>query len=101
MPIKADTEVTEDDWKNHHILLIGRPEANAAVERAPKNLPVTFGASVVHDPRRDLRPSGTAVIVAGENPFSPRFGVVLFAGLGAESTWHCVEELEGNTPRWC
>jgi len=36
---------------------------------------------------------GTALIAAGENPLNPRFEVVLFAGLGAEATWHAVENV--------
>ena len=36
---------------------------------------------------------GTALIAAGENPLNPRFEVVLYAGLGAESTWHAVERV--------
>ena len=96
VPIKADAEVTDDDWKSHHVLLVGRPASNAAVDRAAKNLPVAFGpASFTLNGETYAHP-GTAVIAAGDNPSSPRFEVVLFAGLGAEATWHCVEHLGGR-----
>jgi hypothetical protein len=35
----------------------------------------------------------SAVIVAGVHPPNSRYEVVLFAGLGAEATWHCVQRL--------
>ncbi len=96
VPIKADTEITEDDWKSHHVLLVGRPATNSAAELAAKSLPVTFGpASFILKGETYAHP-GTAVIVSGDNPLNPRYEVVLFAGLGAEATWHCVEHLGGR-----
>jgi hypothetical protein len=96
VPIKADTEITEDDWKSHHVLLVGRPATNAAAELAAKSLPVTFGpASFILRGETYAHP-GTAVIVSGDNPLNPRYEVVLFAGLGAEATWHSVEHLGGR-----
>jgi Phospholipase B len=96
VPIKSDTEVTEDDWKTHHILLVGRPETNAAVARASKTLPAVFGPASFTIKGETYAHPGTAVIVAGDNPLSPRFAVVLFAGLSAEATWHCVEHVGGR-----
>ena len=96
IPIKADTEATDDDWKSHHILLVGRPETNGAAGRAGKNLPLTFGPTSFSLKGEIYAHPGTAVVAAGENPANPRFEVVLFAGLGAEATWRCVEHLEGH-----
>ena len=96
VPIKSDAEATEEDWKGHHVLLVGRPVANSAVDRAAKNLPVRFGPSSFTLKGETYAHPGTAVIASGDNPLSPRHEVVLFAGLGAESTWHCVEHLGGR-----
>ena len=93
VPIKSDAEVTEDDWRSHHILLVGRPSANSAVDRASKNLPVAFGPASFTLKGDAFAHPGTSVIVAGDNPLNPRYEVVVFAGLGAESTWHCVDKL--------
>ena len=96
VPIKSDTEVTDDDWKSHHLLLVGRPDANAAVIKAARTLPVAFGPASFTLRGETYAHPGTALIVAADNPLTPRFEVVLFAGLSAEATWHCVEHLGGR-----
>src|SRR5260370_32527008 len=40
VPIKTDKEVTDGDLKNHHLLLIGRPDANSVVHRSQPYLPI-------------------------------------------------------------
>src|SRR5260370_41467810 len=37
--IKADKEMAEEDCKNHHLLLIGRPASNALAEKFQKTMP--------------------------------------------------------------
>jgi hypothetical protein len=93
VPIKADTDVTDADLTQHHLLLIGRPDSNAVLAKVAKGLPVTFGsASFVLQGQTYAHP-GTAVVAAGSNPLNPRYSVVAFAGLGAEATWQCVQRL--------
>ncbi len=96
VPIKADSELTEEDWKSRHLLLVGRPEANAATARCSKGLPVAFGLASFTLRGETYAHPGTAVIAAGPNPTTARFSVVVFAGLGADATWHCVENLPGR-----
>ena len=96
VPIKADSELTEDDWKSHHVLLVGRPETNAATARAARTLPVAFGPTSFTLRGETYGHAGSAVIVAGENPVNPRFEVVVFAGLGAEATWLCTPRVGGR-----
>ncbi len=43
VPIKSDREVTDDDLKTHHLLLIGRPGCNTVTARFAGELPVSFG----------------------------------------------------------
>lgn len=91
IPIKSDSEATDDDCKAHHLLLIGRPAANSVAARCGKAFPITFGPGSFTLRGSTYAHAGTAVIVAAENPLNPRYEVVLHAGLGAEATWHCVE----------
>ncbi len=93
VPIKPDTDVTDADLKRHHILVIGRPETNAVTARVAKGLPVAFGPASFVLRKDTYAHAASAVVAAGENPFNPRYSVVVYAGLGAEATWHCVQRL--------
>ena len=95
IPVKADKDVTDDELKSHHLLVLGRPDSNTTAAKCGSSLPLTFGqASLVLRNRTYAHPS-SAVIAAGDNPLNGRFSVVLFAGLSADSTWQCVERLPG------
>jgi hypothetical protein len=86
--IKSDKDVSEDELRTHHLLLIGRPDSNALVARFQKSLPIAFGARsfVVRD--KTYANPGSAVAVAADNPLNDHRSVVVIAGLGAESTFH-------------
>jgi hypothetical protein len=86
VPIKSDTEVTEADLKSHHLLLIGRPDSNALVQRFRSAFPITFGSRSFTVRDKTYANAGSAVIAAAENPINRRFSVVVFAGMSAEAT---------------
>ncbi len=86
VPIKTDREVTEDDLKTHHLLLIGRPECNRIAARFAAELPLSFGPrSFVVRGKAYAHPD-SAVLAAAENPLNRRFSLVAIAGLGAGAT---------------
>jgi hypothetical protein len=97
VPIKADTEVTEDDLKNNHLLLIGLPETNSVAARFGKDLPVKFGPRSFTLKGKTYAHMASAVIAAGAHPLTPRRSVVVFAGLSADATWRCVQRLPTDT----
>jgi hypothetical protein len=84
--VKPDTAVSEADLKGHHLLLIGRPDSNALVERFRAGLPVTFGPRSLVVRGKVYAHPGTAVLAAAENPANRRYSVVVIAGLGPAST---------------
>jgi hypothetical protein len=86
VPIKSDRDATDDDLKNHHVILIGRPECNSWSSKYRDALPVKFGPQsfAVHD--EAFAHQGSAVIVAAENPLNKRFSLVVLAGLNGCST---------------
>src|SRR5262249_9140198 len=43
VPVKADRDLTDEEMKSHHLLLIGRPDCNSVTQRCRESLPVTFG----------------------------------------------------------
>jgi hypothetical protein len=97
--IKADKDVTEEDLKTHHLLLIGRPDCNLLVEKHRAKLPIQFGTRsfVVRDD--SYANAGSAVIVAADNPVNPRYSMVVIAGLSAEATLRAAPRLLGNEGR--
>jgi hypothetical protein len=99
VPIQSDKDVSEADLKSHHLLLIGRPDTNAVAARMAEALPVRFsGATFVLRDETYAHPA-TAVIAAGPNPLAGRYEVVLFAGLSAEATWRCAQQVgDRNSP---
>jgi hypothetical protein len=99
IPIRADTEVSEEELKAHHLLLIGRPDTNALVKKYHQHLPISFGRGsfVVHE--EVYAHPDSAVIAAAENPANRRFSLVVFAGLDAASTQRTVSALASQTER--
>jgi hypothetical protein len=93
VPIKADRDVTNEDMKTHHLLLIGRPDSNRCVDRMRSELPVTFGHRSFTVRGGTYGHPGSAVIAAAANPVNKRYAVVVLAGLSAESTRQTASKL--------
>src|SRR5579884_1925936 len=86
VPVKADSDVTEDDLKNHHLLLIGRPDCNSVTRRCRDALPVAFGTRSFVVREEAYAHAGSAVAAAAENPLNRRYSVVVIAGLSPGAT---------------
>jgi hypothetical protein len=86
IPIKSDKEVTNDEIKTHHLLLIGRPDCNALTERFRAALPVRFGSRSFMVRQDAYAHADSAVIAAAANPENPRYSVTVVAGLSAAAT---------------
>jgi hypothetical protein len=93
VPVRTDKEVSDDELKHHHVLLIGRPDANATFGRLNPVLPVAFSSRsfVVRD--ETYAHADSAVIVAGENPLNPRFSLAVVAGMGPAATLRTAPKL--------
>jgi hypothetical protein len=96
LPVKSEKEVTDEDLKANHLLLVGRPDSNRCVERFRDALPVRFGPRSVTVDRDVYAHAGTAVIAAAPNPLNRRYSVTVFAGLSADSTWHTPARLRSG-----
>jgi hypothetical protein len=91
--LKADRDATADDLKKHHLLLIGRPDANRVTAKFRAALPVTFGPRSFAVRGDTYAHAGSAVIAAAANPDDPRHSVVVISGLSASATWHAAPRL--------
>ncbi len=85
--LTTDREVSEEDLRRHHLLLVGRPATNSLTARLAGQLPVGFGPQSFEVRDEVYAHPESAVIAAGENPFNPRYSVVVVAGLSSLGTW--------------
>ena len=84
IPVKTDQQVTDDDLRKNHLLLVGRPDTNRIVERFRDALPVAFGwrsftvrsATYAHAGKRSCRigrePAQPALLVRRVRGPEPR-----------------------------
>ena len=93
VPLRADSETSDDELNDRHLLLVGRPAVNSVTERCAKSLSVRFGEGSFSLRGETYAHADSAIIVAGDSPFSPRWSVVVYAGLGARATRRAVESL--------
>jgi hypothetical protein len=96
IPIKSDREVTEAELKEHHLLLVGRPDGNAVVERFRDALPVRFGSRSFVVRGDSYAHMDTAVAAAAANPLNPRYSVTVVAGLSAAATLRAAAAFLGD-----
>jgi hypothetical protein len=93
VPFKSDKEVTDEDLKTHHLVLIGRPDSNSVIERFRANLPITFGSRSFTVGNETYAHALTAVFAAAANPLNPRYSLVVVSGLSGESTLQAAPRL--------
>jgi Phospholipase B/S-layer like family, C-terminal region len=95
--IKMDSEVTEQDLANHHLLLIGRPDSNSLVQRFQDILPATFGTHSFEIRGTVYAHAESAIIMAIDNPLNRRYSVVTIAGLSGLSTLQVMSKFEDSS----
>lgn len=96
VPVVADSDVTDEQLKNNHLLLVGRPATNGITARCGETSAVRFGAASFELRGEMFSNSASAVVCAGENPFNARREVVVYAGLSAEATRRAIVEPEAR-----
>jgi hypothetical protein len=111
VPVKSDIEVTDEDLRSHHVLLIGRPDVNRQSARWQDAFPTKIGASSFalnrdmftaprgnHEEQLYAHPD-SALIVAAENPLNRRYSTVLIAGLSGAATLRAAPRLAEKNQR--
>ncbi|MEI6537289.1 MAG: hypothetical protein WCN98_18245, partial [Verrucomicrobiaceae bacterium] len=88
MPVRKDTEVTDDDMKECHVVVIGRPATNTVSAHFHDAWPVRFGLQSFEISRKVYAHAETSFIGAAENPLNPRYSMVLLAGLNSQGTFN-------------
>jgi hypothetical protein len=98
VPMKPDSQVSEQDLKGRHLLLIGRPECNSVTARLAHSLPLRFGSRSFVARGQTYANADSAVITAGANPNDPRYSIVCVAGLGPQATVRAALVLPDGAP---
>ncbi len=93
VPVRADKDVSDDELRSRHVILIGRPDTNAAYARLKPGLPVTFGSRSFTVRDDTYAHADSAVLAAAENPLNPRYSLVAVAGMGPASTLRTAPKL--------
>lgn len=91
---KADRDVTDEDIRTHHLLLVGRPVTNALTARFAAQVPVTFGPQSFEIRDEVYTHPESVVIAAGDNPVNPRYSIVVIAGLSSLGTFQVSPQFE-------
>jgi hypothetical protein len=93
VPVKTDKAVTDDELKQHHVILIGRSGTNAALARLNPALPLTLNSQSFTVRQDTYANADSGVIAAAENPLNPRYSLVLVAGMGPAATLRTAPKL--------
>jgi hypothetical protein len=96
VPVKTDREVTEEELRTNHIILIGRPDSNRCMNRFRSAFPITFGSRSFTVDKSVYAHPNSAVAAAAPNPLDPRYSIVVLAGLSAKSTRQSATHLMGH-----
>ncbi|MFM9966500.1 MAG: hypothetical protein ACKV2Q_35430 [Planctomycetaceae bacterium] len=93
VPLKTDRDVTDEDLKSQHLLIVGEPSTNSLLLRATVKSDVKFVSQSFVLRGETYADHDSAVIAASENPWNSRYSVVAFAGLSARATYRLVDSL--------
>ena len=79
--VKTDTEITEDDIRQHNLVLWGDPHSNAVLAKIADKLPIQWGKDQISAATHgDFAANAHAVIAIYPNPLNPEKYVVLNSG---------------------
>lgn len=84
--LRSDSTITEQEIRTHHLILIGRPDANRLLARFKHAFPVTFGPSSFRARGQTYAHPQSAILIAGVNPLNDRYSLVAVSGLSALAT---------------
>jgi len=93
VPVVSDAAATEEQLRNNHLILIGRPSANRITQRFRDAFPLKFSEQSFEVCGEVYAHYRSAVVAAGTNPLNPRFSVTTVAGLSALATYRTVSKL--------
>lgn len=96
-PVKADTEVTEEDIRTSNLFLYGTVESNALIQAIAPELPVSISSRTIEVGDRKYTDPRTKLVMACPNPLDPGRYVVLYTGLSWQTVMDAHTIFHGPT----
>ena len=78
--VKSDNDVTEDDIRDHHLLLWGDPSSNAIYERIAGQLPIAWDAESITSGTNSYTTDRHIPVFVYPNPLNPSRYIVINSG---------------------
>jgi dienelactone hydrolase len=79
-PVKSDTEITDADIRQHHLVVWGDPQSNRLLARIAKELPVKWSEGEIKIGTKNYSGKQFAPVLVFPNPLNPKKYVVLNSG---------------------
>ena len=95
LPVKADTEVTDDDLRTKHLILFGDPASNSWIARALPRLPVKWTREEVRFGSKAYAAADHAPVLISPNPLPGGAGRYIVINSG-----HTFHEAEFTSPNY-
>jgi len=86
VPIRKDFEVSEQELRQHDVLLVGRPETNSALAAWAKHIGLDYEGSVFRVDEKDHASENDGMLFTSPNPEDARHMVLVAAGNSPLST---------------
>ncbi|MCP4679567.1 MAG: prolyl oligopeptidase family serine peptidase [Deltaproteobacteria bacterium] len=96
-PVKADTEVSEEDLEKHSIVIVGTSAGNKLLARIRDKLPIRIEDGAVSLGKKQFAGQGVAASFIYPNPLNPERYVVVHTGVSLQALFH-VGHLPGLLP---
>lgn len=80
LPLKNDVDVTDEDVRDHHLILFGDPGSNKFIREALPRLPVEWTRQAIRFGNREFSPDQYAPMFISPNPLNARRYVVINSG---------------------
>jgi hypothetical protein len=102
LPVKPDAEVTDQDLRDHDLVVFGGPEDNTLLARiaSEHKLPVTFGNDSFTFQGKAYTRAEDGLALAVPNPYNPKRTLFLYTANSRMELWHMTHAFQRGLPGW-
>jgi hypothetical protein len=85
LPVTADADLSDEDRRNHNLILYGTERSNALLNAYAEDLPVSFEARAIRVGARSFEGEGMAIFVVFPHPENPERYVGVHGGVAPDA----------------